>query len=65
MLKTKLFAAAMLAAALGLSTTANAGPAELKPRPRKTWHPQGPGQARHPQKSKYRTAGGVEFACVR
>ena len=31
MLKTKLFAAAMLAAALGLSTTANAGPAELKP----------------------------------
>ena len=31
MLKTKLFAAPMLAAALGLSTTANAGPAELKP----------------------------------
>lgn len=31
MLKTKLFAAAMLAAALGLSTTANADPAELKP----------------------------------
>ena len=29
MLKTKLFAAPMLAAALGLSTTANAGPAEL------------------------------------